>query len=157
MKKFLKVLGIVVVVFLVWWVISASYYIWKARSLRQKTEDFQAALSRPYREDTYGGKTPEETWAMFLEALKNKDAELASKYFVPEKQEEWKKNIINSVNKNQIDLAIKNIEKINFETSTSNTAYFNYNISSEEFPGITKNPVVFILNPYTKVWKISVL
>jgi len=33
-------------------------------------------------EDTYGGKTPEETLNLFIEALKKEDLELASKYFV---------------------------------------------------------------------------
>ena len=32
--------------------------------------------------DTYGGKTPEETLQMFVEALKNEDIDLASKYFM---------------------------------------------------------------------------
>ncbi len=31
--------------------------------------------------DTYGGKTPEQTLQMFIEALKKEDIELASKYF----------------------------------------------------------------------------
>jgi len=44
-----------------------------------------------YKNDKYGGKTPEETYAMFLEALKKKDIGLASKYFVLDKQEEYKK------------------------------------------------------------------
>jgi len=44
-----------------------------------------------YIDDTYGGKTPEETYSMFLEALKRKDIELASRYFVLEKQKEYAK------------------------------------------------------------------
>jgi HEAT repeat protein len=35
-------------------------------------------------EDTYGGKTPEETLQMFIEALKKEDIELASRYFMLE-------------------------------------------------------------------------
>ncbi len=34
------------------------------------------------REDTYGGKTPEETLQMLIEALRKEDIELASKYFM---------------------------------------------------------------------------
>ncbi len=33
--------------------------------------------------DHYGGKTPEETLALFVEALKKKDYKLAAKYYVP--------------------------------------------------------------------------
>jgi hypothetical protein len=39
--------------------------------------------------DIYGGETPEETWAMFLDALKKEDFELASKYFVADKQADY--------------------------------------------------------------------
>jgi hypothetical protein len=41
--------------------------------------------------DKYGGKTPEETYAMFVEALKKEDIDLAVKYFVKEEQSEYKK------------------------------------------------------------------
>ena len=41
-------------------------------------EAFEAAM----RADTWGGKTPEETLAMFVDALKKGDIALASKYFM---------------------------------------------------------------------------
>src|SRR3989338_3497644 len=47
-------------------------------------------LERPYREDVYGGKTPEETFDTFLDALKKGDIDLASKYFSVRKQAEYK-------------------------------------------------------------------
>ena len=36
--------------------------------------------------DTYGGKTPQETLDMFISAVEKGDYELASKYFVVERQ-----------------------------------------------------------------------
>ena len=39
--------------------------------------DFETAMKN----DTYGGKTPQETLEMFIDALKKGDIELASKYF----------------------------------------------------------------------------
>jgi hypothetical protein len=50
-----------------------------------------AKYEQKYKDDKYGGKTPEETYSMFLEALKKKDIELASKYFVLDKQAQYKK------------------------------------------------------------------
>lgn len=47
-----------------------------------------ASLEKQYREDTYGGATPEETLKLFVQALEDKDYVLASKYFIPEKQNE---------------------------------------------------------------------
>ncbi len=35
------------------------------------------------KQDHYGGKTPEETLKLFVEALKKKDAKLAAKYYLP--------------------------------------------------------------------------
>jgi hypothetical protein len=57
-------------------------------------------LEKPYREDKYGGKTPEETFDLFISALKKEDTcpavrkslcgiDLASKYFTIPKQESW--------------------------------------------------------------------
>lgn len=50
-------------------------------------------LERSYAEDTYGGSTPEETLKLFIAALEAGNIDLASKYFVVEKQEEWKKEL----------------------------------------------------------------
>ena len=41
--------------------------------------------------DKYGGTTPLETYKMFVEALKQQDIDLAVKYFVQDKQGEYKK------------------------------------------------------------------
>jgi len=57
-----------------------------------------AKYEQKFKDDKYGGKTPEETYTMFLEALKKKDIELASKYFALEKQEQYKK-ALNEVDK----------------------------------------------------------
>lgn len=57
--------------------------------LSREQERIQKELERPYREDKYGGKTPEETFDMFLAALKKGDIDLASKYFVLRKQDNF--------------------------------------------------------------------
>ena len=61
------------------------------REGRKNTEEFvelYEGWQRQLSEDTYGGKTPQETLNMFIEALRNEDLELASKYFAPEMDEE---------------------------------------------------------------------
>ncbi len=50
--------------------------------------------------DKIGGKTPQETLDMFIKAVEAGDYELASKYFVIEKQEEELKSLQNSPKKN---------------------------------------------------------
>ncbi|MDP3963156.1 MAG: hypothetical protein Q8Q39_01530, partial [bacterium] len=61
----------------------AQYYMQRA------TQDMMLQSERVLAEDTYGGYTPEETFAMFLDALRAGDTDLASKFFVVQKQEEW--------------------------------------------------------------------
>lgn len=53
-----------------------------------RAEQYFKDLERRYAEDPYGGSTPEETLQLFVDALKKGDVELASKYFVVDKQEE---------------------------------------------------------------------
>src|SRR3989344_2512080 len=94
-------LGIVVVIgggFFVW----EKYFSPEAKSRRQMEKQYEAYMEWEKRyldalkQDTYGGKTPEETLQMFIEALKKEDIELASKYFIIDTQnlrEEWRKTL----------------------------------------------------------------
>ncbi len=53
----------------------------------QEQENKIDNLIQAYKEDKYGGDTPQETLALFVDALKKGDTDLASKYFVVEKQD----------------------------------------------------------------------
>ena len=164
MNRFKKIMiyffGSLVGIYLLAWLGFALYSGWKGYMWEKKTNDFQMALSKPYREDTYGGKTPEETWTLFLDALKKKDVELASKYFVPEKQVAELNFLKEEKQIDNLDLLIKQFSVAmhkDLKTSSDNVVYFLYT-TKEEVTGIEyANSLVFILNPYTKVWKISVL
>jgi hypothetical protein len=78
---------IVLVVLVLLWIFTNGllfYKSWRAQENYKK-------INKLYINDKYGGKTPEETYDMLIEALKNNDIDLASKYFVLEKQREWLK------------------------------------------------------------------
>ena len=62
-------------------------------------EDYEQAMA-----DTYGDKTPQETLKMYIDAVEKGDYELASKYFIGDKQEKE----LNSFN----GATDENIEKI---------------------------------------------
>ncbi len=51
------------------------------------------ALEKLYADDTMGGKTPEETLALFLEAVKKEDFDLASQYAIFDLQSEIKNTL----------------------------------------------------------------
>lgn len=82
----------VVVAFVVWALIKTGPWLrgWQERrtadALREQAEE-------QLHNDKYGGKTPEETFVMFIAALEKGDVELASKYFVLQKQDEWLKTL----------------------------------------------------------------
>ena len=60
--------------------------IWaKQDALAQKLLDETEAMLKA---DHYGGKTPEETLDMFVDALKKRDYKLAAKYYLPWKRKE---------------------------------------------------------------------
>ncbi len=53
--------------------------------------------------DKIGGKTPQETLNMFIKAVEAGDYELASKYFVIERQKQWKEELIDIKNNNKLN------------------------------------------------------
>ncbi|MBI3273718.1 MAG: hypothetical protein HYZ69_01100, partial [Candidatus Colwellbacteria bacterium] len=74
--------GTLILAGVVWFffpLIRATYNDYRAKQVIYEME-------RPYREDAYGGATPEQTYAFFIAALKKGDVELASKYFSPKRQ-----------------------------------------------------------------------
>ncbi len=99
-KKIVRIVLIVVGVMigLVLILLAAQQYSrWK---YDRETDRLQALEEKPYREDTYGGKTPKETLELFIAAVEKNDFDLASKYFVLSKQEEWKKKLKNGDKEN---------------------------------------------------------
>lgn len=159
-KKILYVVLGLASAFVLWMIIDSAYQAWGGYKWQKQTDAFQDALSKPYREDTYGGKTPEETWGMFLDALKKGDVELASKYVVPEKRETRLADMIKAKEENRLPGILEKysliLKKEPDQASNSETAYFYLVIKNKDNANETY-PIVFILNPYTKVWKISLL
>lgn len=86
MLKILKFLLFILLALLLFYLgAEAGYQIkykieqWKAN---KAAEAFNKAIIEMFKQDTYGGKTPEETFNLFVDALKNEDVDLAVKYFV---------------------------------------------------------------------------
>ncbi|MDO8676912.1 MAG: hypothetical protein Q7K16_04705 [Candidatus Azambacteria bacterium] len=61
------------------------------------------AFEKLYEDDKIGGKTPEETLAMFLDAVKKEDFELASQYAVYGSRESVKEWLTGAKNNNQLE------------------------------------------------------
>ncbi len=108
--------------------------------LQKQADDAKAA-------DTVGGKTPQETLDLFIAAVEKGDYELASKYFVIEKQAEWKKDLEEVGLAGKLDTLLLPLSKVIY----SDTGYFSdkksYNIHDPVL-------VSFVLYPSGN-WKIE--
>ena len=126
------------------------------------------------REDTYGGSTPEETFAMFLDALRAGNTDLASKYFVLSKQEEYAgylkaveddgnlTKMINDFERAQVTWTKRVGSPINIwlEYSiyrTEHTVEFPNGLKKTFEAGEYGQSIGFLLNEKSHKWKISTL
>ena len=160
-KKIIKII-IIAIVFLLIAVVgyvagNLTKYGLDVRKADKTVERFQGSLEEPYKKDVYGGKTPEETWAMYIDALKNGDIDLAIKYYAVGRIEGVPIDEIYTKKQNgQLQGWIRELEglkKSNREPLEGEANYY-YDYFNEEYNQVLSSPVVFYLNPYTKVWKI---
>ena len=131
-KFFLGLLGMIAAGFLVAY--GTNYYsnlkkynaeVKKQEAAKEETE----RIRKLYAEDTYGGYTPEETLALFIDALNKGNADLAAKYFVLDKQKEWTKNLQKIKELNQLELMAKDLVKPKEKkvVSDSQIVFYIYN------------------------------
>lgn len=160
--RILKIVGITLAsfvgAFFLLWLGNGVYENYQGDKFEAQTAKFQAALEQPYKDDTVGGKTPEETWSMFLEALKKGDADLASKYFAVEKQAEEKKFLDKEKQIDNFKLLLEQFFQVPKKDPNFNVpdrAYYYYVVKDPKTNQKFSNSLIFYLNPYTKVWKIT--
>lgn len=119
-------------------------------------------IEQMYQNDTYGGQTPEETYSLFLEALKNNDINLAVKYFLPEKQEEYKTLLTQIKQSNQWNQMLKDL--LNPKNSKGKMMNGNYVIEVIDDKNVSvttiviKKPILILGNNKTELsnlWKIA--
>ena len=154
MKKKIKIILIVfgVIVF-VWYgyVGAVKYKNWKwwqgvkneAAKFEKEIADKKAKIAA----DTYGGKTPQETLDMFIAAVEKGDYELASKYFVVERQEKWKDNLASIIKDNKLNFFLSPLK----EAKNNNGEYSE---NKEMF--VINNPISIDFIKYPpNLWKID--
>jgi len=162
---------IIFVVFLIFGLItiwSTWYFSAEVQQARQYKKDAEI-LSRKIKEqakeyaaDTYGGETPEKTYGMFLQALKIEDIDLASKYFILDKQEEYKQFFTDIKNNNKWDEMIEDLfnpENQKGEMKEDNTYVIRvYNMEDYLIAqAVLKTPLNLVAaekEPLSNIWKI---
>lgn len=132
-KSWAGVPVLILVVLAVVWLFTnglPGYKTWQAKRAYEK-------LSEPYYKDTYGGKTPEETYDLFIDALKKGDVELASRYFVVEGQDNWLTTLVQLRDSQSLNEFTKERESMKLEwqeveTDSLETVAFRYRSLIEE-------------------------
>ena len=112
---------------------------------------YAKGMKQAYTADNYGGTTPEETFALFIDALKAGDIELATKYYVPEKQGEVLQNLVIAKEKNHIQKYIEYLEKGDHGIFSSKDEY--YMLASDENKKVILS-IRLVINPANQKWKI---
>ena len=177
-KKIKFIIWFVILLFGVITAVNLSLFGWykltqylNTKKVQQLAEELQKQQEDQYQKvisDTYGGKTPQETLKMYIDAVEKGDYELASKYFIESKQEKEKQSLLNS-KKEDIENIIEILKRVRPRTKEeidkilkSNYEYFikdnNSNISYEEYlkriP--SENPNEFTMITYINGYTFSV-
>ena len=116
-------------------------------------ENYYTNLKKLYENDTYGGATPEETIALFIDALEKGDIELASKYYLPENQKEKLKELQTGGGSSSLFILdfLENQGKGKFVDSN------RFYLPILDSKGTFLFDIIFSLNKFTKIWKIESL
>ena len=121
-------------------------------------EAFEAAM----RADTWGGKTPEETLAMFVDALKKGDIDLASKYFMLDTntqspdyltRKKWENGLNDLENSNGISNIVPKLENLPTKVIDDNSGTAVFKLLNKE--GVADTLIDFTFNKYSNIWKIE--
>lgn len=119
----------------------------------EKMERYSKQLAEAYKNDAYGGDTPEETLNLFIAALKAGDTDLAAKYFLLEKQGEMGEEFKIGQQKGTLMTFIEILEKSNTPSRNTEGGYYMFTYDTPD----SLMSIDLILNPYTKKWKIESL
>lgn len=163
-RKFILIFTIIILA------VGGGYFVWNRffdegaranRFLNKQLEVYEKA-EKAYVEamtaDTYGGKTPQETLDMFVDALKKGDVELASKYFLLDEnlsREQWFLKISEVKSKGLLAQLVEAIESAVPDTDDS--------ISENDLKyvlltnGVAEATLRMKLNQYAGIWKIESL
>ncbi|MBI2604408.1 MAG: hypothetical protein HYW56_02590, partial [Candidatus Harrisonbacteria bacterium] len=109
-----------------------------------------------FRNDTYGGATPEETLKLFVAALRAGDVEKASLYFMPDdrgSREKWVTYLSEVKAKNLLKTMADDIVSLAKPVPSDDSSTYRYEILNSE--GAVGVAIDFVNNG--KVWKIESL
>lgn len=134
--------------------IKVQYEHW---SWVRQTDKFTESLQKPFKEDTYGGKTPEETWGMFLDALAKDDVDLAVKYFFFYDRDKQLARIEEGKKLGRYESAKAFYKKgpLIKDEIYGSMGYYHISQYLEKEKYVEAYSINFQINKYTKLWKLT--
>ena len=143
-----KIIFLIVLVGVVGYILSSGWFAtWRQNGISQTYIDKWQEMQK---NDKYGGATPEETMALFTDAIKKGDVDLASKYFEVDKQAKMDSLLKSSTN---VRLSQFAVELENYKIVDKNTATVIWGYGTGE----KYSQIVMNLNAVNKLWKIDEL
>ena len=109
-------------------------------------------LKAEYKNDTYGGATPEETLQLFIKAFQAGDLELASKYFIIEKQADALSDMKVIIKNNRKDIVANVMSSYDKKECFEYRKTCEFSKYDEKVGAWSKSSL--ILNQDTLVWKL---
>ena len=167
-KKFLFIiLGCLLIILVVFFAIGGGFEILKERVQRvvdtYKTQkalkQYEQALDEYYQkfaEDTYGGKTPQETLNMFIEALEKGDIDLAAKYFAMDdnlSRKKWEDGLKQAQQEGRIGQIVEELKRAQSNNKEDSPNYYQFAVFNEN--RMVKQTIEMEFNQYSGVWKIK--
>jgi hypothetical protein len=126
------------------------YQTWQERKAVAEVEQIKKA----WRNDIFGGATPEETLKMFVTAFKAGDLELASKYFAVDKQAEYLAKMQNWVKLGKEGEITKSLENSKM-LGTLREDSFVADMGEVDENNRAISNIEFKLNEFTNKWKLN--
>lgn len=154
-------LGIVVVVIVLWF-IYLVFFSPDARRDFEAQKNYNQAIKaintyeEAMRNDTYGGKTPQETLNLFIDALGKEDIELASKYFILRSDGSPDLQWLEGLKRYRDEKKIKEMVELFKNAKSAGSSiegYFGFEIRDRNENLISDLGLRF--NKYSGVWKIE--
>lgn len=135
-----------------YWIKEHVFDVWR---VKKHLAEYQEALEAPAKADVYGStESPQETFAMFMDALRKEDFYLASRYFVLVDQDEWYEELKRIKSQGLLDDMIGDLERAE-PYSSLYEGNFQYVIT--DINNIVTLTINFNQNPVNHRWKISEL
>ncbi len=113
-------------------------------------ELYGKGMKLAYEQDTYGGVTPEETLALFVDALEAGNIELAAKYYIPEKQGEAYAELLDGEKNGTLLKTADVYSSAAFPKQTAKNEYF-MSVSGDGY----SFDIILNRNVFSQKWKIA--